>query len=110
MNFAWPALKSWQSTLGLQSICSLESTSYSYHTTYSSCKERCKETETRNGSVKISLQPQLIPTIKKNKIRIITMFVMEIILFIELFIYQRHQESYYVSIQMYVFAKEMANS
>lgn len=38
------------------------------------------------------------------------MFVMEIILFIELFIYQRHQESYYVSIQMYVFAKEMANS
>lgn len=48
--------------------------------------------------------------LKKNKIRIITMFVMEIILFIELFIYQRHQESYYVSIQMYVFAKEMANS
>lgn len=41
----------------------------------------------------------------------ITMFMMEIaFLFIELFIYQTHQESYYVSIKMYIFAKEMANS
>lgn len=66
MNFAWPVLKSWQSTLGLQSICSVESTSYSYHRIYSSCKKRWKETENRNGSIEISSQPQLIPTIKKK--------------------------------------------
>lgn len=111
MNFAWPVLKSWQSTLGLQSICSVESTSYSYHRIYSSCKKCWKETENRNGSIEISSQPQLIPTIKKKKILMITLFMMEIaFLFIELFIYQTHQESYYVSIKMYIFAKEMANS
>lgn len=61
MNFAWTVLKSRQSTLGLQGICSVESTElYLPHRLFL-LQSKLKETETnRNCSKEMSLELQTL--------------------------------------------------
>lgn len=76
-------------------------------------QSKLKETETnRNCSKEMSLELQSLHNLflQLKKTLIITMFMGETaFLIITFFMYQWHQESFYVGVQMYIFAKEMAN-